>query len=268
MDLTNTMKENLVSVIMPVYNGSNYLSEAITSVIVQSYSEWELVIVNDGSTEDISSIVERFEEHRIRYFTHHTRKGAAEARNTALREAQGQWIAFLDSDDVWEKDKLTKQIGFMKQHGYAFSYTCYVETDELLRTGEKTFSGPQHIGKRLMHVYCWPGCLTVMYDASRVGLVQIAPIETNNDYALWLEVVKHVDCYLLKECLAKRRRRSGSLSDKGAVYKMVSFYNLFRVVDKMNVLMSASLTIVNVICYFLKKTFFVKQEYVFNRTTT
>lgn len=262
------MKENLVSVIMPVYNGSNYLSEAINSVIAQSYSEWELVIVNDGSTEDISSIVEKYEDHRIRYLTHQTRRGAAEARNTALREAQGQWIAFLDSDDVWEENKLAKQIGFMKQYGYAFSYTCYIETDEMLRPGGKTFSGPRHIGKRLMHAYCWPGCLTVMYDASRVGLIQIASVETNNDYALWLEVVKHVDCHLLEECLAKHRRRSGSLSDKSAVYKMVSFYNLFRIVDKMNVLMAAFLTGVNVICYFLKKTLFVKQEYVFNRPTS
>jgi glycosyltransferase involved in cell wall biosynthesis len=120
--------------------------------------------------------------------------GAAISRNYALREAKGRWIAFLDSDDLWEPTKLQKQIQFMTDNGYHFSYTNYSEIDEKSELNGRTVTGPKKITKTGMFNYCWPGCLTVMYDAETVGLIQIEDIKKNNDYAMWLKVCKKAKC--------------------------------------------------------------------------
>uniref|UniRef100_UPI003FD8F4FE glycosyltransferase family 2 protein n=1 Tax=Ruminococcus bicirculans (ex Wegman et al. 2014) TaxID=1160721 RepID=UPI003FD8F4FE len=149
----------------------------------------------------------------MNYLKNEQNSGAAVSRNRALREAKGQWIAFLDSDDLWMPEKLEKQICFMKEKGYFFSYTDYEEINaEGNRTG--TFvTGPKKITRIGMYNYCWPGCLTVMYDATKVGLIQISDIKKNNDYAMWLKVCKKADCYLLDECLGQYRKgRVGSVS--------------------------------------------------------
>lgn len=91
------------------------------------------------------------------------------SRNLALREAKGRWIAFLDSDDLWEPEKLEKQVRFMVENGYKFSYTEYQEMDADGNLTGVRISGPKHMTKRRMYNFCWPGCLTVMYDASAVG---------------------------------------------------------------------------------------------------
>ena len=135
------------------------------------------------------------------------------SRNKALREVNGKWIAFLDSDDLWKPEKLEKQIGFMKKHGYHFSYTNYEEIDQEGNKSDLKVTGPKIIKRKGMIDYCWPGCLTVMYDTSVVGIIQIADIKKNNDYAMWLEVSKKADCYLLNQSLAYYRRgRNGSIS--------------------------------------------------------
>ena len=117
------------------------------------------------------------------------------SRNTALRHAKGRWIAFLDSDDLWGPTKLEKQIKFMEENGYAFSYTGYQEIDSDSKTTGVFVSGPKHVTKQGMYNFCWPGCLTVMYDASKIGLIQIEDIKKNNDYAMWLKVIKKCDFY-------------------------------------------------------------------------
>ena len=116
------MKE-LVSIIMPSYNTGRFIKDTIESVLAQSYTNWELIIVDDCSTDDTDQIIERYlTDNRIIYIKNKTNSGAALSRNRALREAKGKWIAFLDSDDLWEPLKLEKQIAFMQENGYAFSY--------------------------------------------------------------------------------------------------------------------------------------------------
>lgn len=224
----------LVSIIMPSYNTGKFIAETIESVKAQTYTDWELIIVDDASTDNTDEVVSAFikERHceepqgracheqsvvvaihgRIHYLKNEKNSGAAVSRNRALREARGKWIAFLDSDDLWAPDKLEKQIAFMEKNGYAFSYTRYGEMDE---DGNKTgvvVGGPAHISKTGMYNYCWPGCLTVMYDREVVGDIQIADIRKNNDYAMWLKIVRKADCYLLAENLATYRKRSGSIT--------------------------------------------------------
>ena len=175
-----------ISIIMPSYNTAQYIAQSISSVQKQTNQNWELIIVDDCSTDNTDEIVRPFlTDGRIRYLKNEQNSGAAISRNRALREAKGKWIAFLDSDDLWLPEKLEKQVAFMEQNGYHFSYTNY---EEINMAGEKTgvrVTGPKKITKTGMFNYCWPGCLTVMYEAETVGLIQIAYIKKNNDYAMW-----------------------------------------------------------------------------------
>ena len=214
---------SLVSIIMPSYNTAPYIAESIRSVMAQTYTDWELIIVDDASTDNTDEVVKdvilsgaqaesKDLSSKIHYLKNDSNRGAAYSRNRALREAKGKWIAFLDSDDVWAPDKLEKQIAFMTKNGYAFSYTRYEEMDENGTPTGTIVSGPKRITKTGMYNYCWPGCLTVMYDREVVGDIQIAEIQKNNDYAMWLKICRKADCYLLDENLATYRKRTGSIT--------------------------------------------------------
>lgn len=252
------MKE-LVSVIMPSYNTAKYIGETIKSVQAQTYENWELIIVDDCSTDNTDTAVEPFlSDERIRYLKNSRNSGAAVSRNYALREAKGKWIAFLDSDDLWLPDKLEKQINFMLENGYHFSYTNYVEIDENSVPNGKYVTGPKKITKTGMYNYCWPGCLTVMYDADVIGLVQIADIKKNNDYAMWLKVCKKADCFLLNETLSEYRKRSGSISNHSYKALIKWHYILYHDADNKNGVASFVLTVRNMLFGFAKKIIYVK----------
>ena len=251
--------EELISVIMPSYNTASYIAETVQSVLAQTYQNWELIIVDDCSTDDTDEVIKPFlADGRIRYFKNEKNSGAAVSRNRALREAKGKWIAFLDSDDLWLPEKLEKQIAFMKENGYHFSYTDYMEIDEASRPNGKTVTGPKKITKAGMFNYCWPGCLTVMYDAETVGLIQIADIKKNNDYAMWLKACKKADCYLLDESLAKYRKRTGSISNHGYMKLVKWHYKLFREAENQNPVSSIVLTMRNLFVGVIKKIKYVK----------
>lgn len=249
----------LVSIIMPSYNTARYISESIQSVFAQTYKNWELIIVDDCSTDNTDEVVAVIEDARIRYLKNDKNSGAAVSRNRALREARGRWIAFLDSDDLWEPNKLESQIAFMEMNGYHFSYTDYVETDEALNLVGVRVTGPKRITKIGMYNYCWPGCLTVMYDANVVGLIQIADIKKNNDYAMWLKVCKKAECYLFPEKLAKYRKRVGSISNHSYKELIKWHYRLFRESEGQGVLGSAVNTIRNIVFGCIKKVKYVKR---------
>ena len=258
------MNQDLVSIITPSYNTENYILDTIRSVQAQTYTNWEMIIVDDCSTDNTIELVKKYiedtDETRIHLLTNEKNSGAAVSRNYALREARGRWIAFLDSDDLWLPEKLKKQISFMEENNYSFSYTKYEEIDEESKSLGREISGPNHITKSGMYNYCWPGCLTVMYDAKVVGLVQIADIKKNNDYAMWLKVCKKSDCYLLGEMLAKYRRRNGSISNHGYI-KLVKWHlKLFHEAEKYNILTSLIMTGKN-LCYGVwKKVRYVKKS--------
>lgn len=256
------MKEELVSVIMPSYKCGRFIEKSIRSIQTQTYQNWELIIVDDCSGDDTISIVQDIqkEDHRIHVFSNAQNSGAAVTRNTALRSAKGRWIAFLDSDDLWEPTKLEKQIAFMEENGYAFSYTSYQEIDNDSNPTGVFVTGPKHVTKQGMFAFCWPGCLTVMYDASKIGLIQIEDIKKNNDYAMWLKVCRKADCYLLDECLAKYRRgRAGSVSTHGIMTMIGWHYRLWFEAERMNPVAALCYTGLNLVCGFYKKMKYVKK---------
>ena len=254
--------DDLVSIIMPSYNTASFIAESIQSIQAQSYENWELLIVDDCSTDNTDDVVKNYlADTRIRYLKNEKNCGAAISRNRALCESKGKWIAFLDSDDLWTPDKLEKQIGFMEKHGYHFSYTNYSEINaESCLTGVSV-TGPKRITRRGMFNYCWPGCLTVMYNAEAVGLIQIADIKKNNDYAMWLKVCKKADCYLLNEELALYRRgRQGSISSH-SIKKLIGWhYKLHKEAEGYNSLVALFNTGRNLLFGFYKKKRYVKKR--------
>ena len=251
---------DLVSIIMPSYNTARFIGESIKSVVAQTYIFWELIIVDDCSTDNTDEIIgEYLGDNRIKYFKNKNNSGAAVSRNRALREAKGRWIAFLDSDDLWQPEKLEKQVRFMEENGCHFSYTNYSEIDEEGKRNGVMVTGPKRITRSGFLNYCWPGCLTVMYDAKVVGLIQIADIKKNNDYAMWLKVCTKADCFLLDENLCLYRRgRTGSISNH-KIKEMIGWhYKLFHDAERQGIVFSVIHTVRNLVFGIYKKMKYVR----------
>lgn len=255
------MENEMVSIIMPTYKCGRFIERSIKSVQSQVYQNWELIIVDDCSKDGTVDIVLNIakKDKRISIYQNNSNSGAAVSRNTALRHAKGRWIAFLDSDDLWAPDKLEKQIRFMEENDYAFSYHEYVEIDEEDKELGVYVSGKEHVGKWDMYSCCWPGCLSVMYDASKIGLIQINDVKKNNDTAMWLKVIKKADSHLLKENLGKYRRRANSITPKPIWQRIWAHYPLFRVAEEMNPIAAIFWVIMNVFGNAYKKMRYVKR---------
>jgi len=251
----------LVSIITPTWNCGEYIYDTLRSIQKQSYQNFEILIQDDCSTDGTSELLQQDikQDPRIKYECNKVNSGAAITRNNALKRASGKWVAFLDSDDLWEQDKLEKQLVFMVNHNYHFSYTSYSEMDNHGKDTNVIITGPKHITKVGMYSFCWPGCLTVMYDREYVGLLQIDDIKKNNDYAIWLKVIHKADCYLLDEVLAKYRRgRAGSVSSHEITTMIKWHYKLFHDAEGMNPIASLWHTGINLIFGFYKKLRYVK----------
>ena len=252
----------LVSIITPTWACASFITETIKSVMAQTYQNWELLIQDDCSTDGTDKVVQPFVamDSRIKYECNPKNSGAAITRNNALKRAKGRWIAFLDSDDLWLPEKLEKQLKFIVENGYKFSYTAYKEMDNDCRETGVEIHGPKHVSKFGMFAFCWPGCLTVMYNREAVGLVQIADIKKNNDYAMWLKACRKTDCYLFDEVLAKYRRgRVGSVSTHGYGTMIRWHYKLWHEAEGMNAIASMFWTCMNLVCGVYKKIVFVKK---------
>ena len=251
----------LVSVIMPSYNSATYIQKAIDSVRKQTYTDWELIIVDDCSADNTVSIIKKLMEiePRIKFFANENNSGAAVSRNKALREAKGKWIAFLDSDDVWIPEKLEEQICFMEQNGYAFTYTDYrIQLNG--RWLPYVCTAPNYINRRKIYNYCYFSTITVVYDREKVGLIQIENLRKNNDYAMWLAAIEKTDFYRYPKCMSYYIKHDGSISS-GSKWKLIKWhYLLFKVGLKKNLIESSILTINNLIHGVLKKAKY--KEYV------
>ena len=247
--------DGLVSIIMPSWNTDRFIAETIQSVIDQTYTKWELIIVDDCSTDNTGEIIESFHDDRIKFFHNEKNSGAALTRNTAMREAQGEWIAFLDSDDLWMPEKIEYQIKFMEDNGYKLSYTEYEKIDEDSKPLGIYVSGPEKVNKHKMYNYDYIGQLTMMYSAKEFGLIQIKDIKKNNDYAIRLKLYKKPGtvAYLLKENLAKYRVRKVSISQDKFRRKFKSHYDLFHMCDEKPVIVAAWYTCRNMVFGLLKK---------------
>ena len=184
------MIDDLVSIIMPAYNAEKYIAEAIESVLKQTYRNWELIIVNDCSIDATEQIVKKYQEQdqRIRLCSLIKNKGVANARNTAIKNAVGRYLAFLDSDDMWLPEKLEKQIGFMKRNNYVFTYHQYRHFASSDKVGE-IVKIPSQLDYKDALKGNSIGCLTVCLDKSKIKPF-IMPAQRHEDYITWLNILK------------------------------------------------------------------------------
>lgn len=247
---------DLVSIIMPSYNTAKEIEASISSIQNQTYENWELIIVDDCSTDDTDEVVKRITDKRIKYMKNEKNSGAAVSRNRALREAKGRWIAFLDSDDLWLPEKLEKQIRFMEDNNYKFSFTDY---KIVFSNGEKSpykYIGPNVVTKSMMWRYCYFSTITVMYDREAIGLVQIADIKKNNDYAMWLKIIEKANCYRYPEVLSIYCKRENSISSGSKLKLIKHHYIMFRKACGLSVLSSLLHTVWNLMWGVHKKLYY------------
>lgn len=248
--------EPLVSIITPVYNGSETIKKTTESVLNQTYKNFEMIIVDDASDDDTDKIVKKYEkkDNRIKLVTLSKKGGASVARNIAISEAKGKYIAFLDGDDLWKKDKLEKQIKFMEENNIYFSYTdySYIDKDDMNMGIYRKCPKKMSYFKMLLGDSV--GCLTVIYNREKTGKIEIPKLKKRNDYALWCIILKKVKVgYKYNEILSLYRKNNDSLSS-GRKYKLLKYhYQLHRKVNKFNPIISTLLTIANTLNYFCNR---------------
>ena len=261
--MDNYQDKGLVSIIMLSHGDGTYVVDSVKSILAQTYQNWELLFVaktDDETLEPLSSLREEdvkiqkragkvltdsYSNSRIKASFIVGEDNDTPRRNSALANAQGRWIAFLDAGDIWEPTKLERQIGFMEEHGYAFSYTQYGIIDKDSRDRGFVIGGKDRVTYQDMMKCCWPAYLTVMYDAEKVGRLQLRNLKGNNDYALFLIASEEGDCYLLKENLAKLRTKWGMLGKFLLTNGIKWRYEGYRIEYRMNPVVSCLYTIRN-----------------------
>jgi teichuronic acid biosynthesis glycosyltransferase TuaG len=202
-----------VSIITPCYNSSRFIKDTINSVIAQTFQEWEMIIVDDLSQDNSAEIIMEYSknDNRIILIQLNKNVGAAEARNIALREAKGQFIAFLDSDDLWHPDKLKYQLQFMTSKDIAFSFSSYQLIDINGNLMNKTINVPEVIGYKDYLRNTIIGCLTVVIDRNKTGYFEMPKIKSSHDMALWLLIMRGgINAYGINKPLASYRILPGS----------------------------------------------------------
>ncbi|MBC2195033.1 glycosyltransferase family 2 protein [Listeria booriae] len=206
---------DLVSIVMPTYNSEGQLHASIASIQKQTYKHWELLVVDDCSSDKTAEHLQKLakQDARIKTIFLPENRGSGFARNEGISQARGRYIAFLDSDDLWHPEKLTKQLDFMKTHGYGFSFTAYHVFEQHPAEQKRTVKVPEKINYRQLLKNTIIGCLTVMIDREEVGDFRMPLMRARQDTATWLTILKqHAYAYGLNEPLAYYRVSAASLS--------------------------------------------------------
>ena len=231
--------DKLISIIMPTYNCGKFIGRTIDSVQLQTYKCWELIIVDDKSNDNTKEIVTEYMKNDSRIFYHllDENSGAAIARTEAMKLAKGEYMAFLDSDDIWLPEKLERQIAFMEDNNYAFSCTAYEQIDEDDNLLGKTIKTVKKTDYNRLLLDCPVGNSTVMYNVEKMGKFEVPNIRKRNDDALWLQMLKK-EKYIwgMPEVLMRYRIRKNSISSKKSdlikyhwyLYRKIEHLNFFR----------------------------------------
>lgn len=231
----------LISIVMPVYNSEQFINDTIRSVLAQTYEDWELILIDDASTDGSEAVICEYIKYdkRIRYIRLEKNSGAAYARNIGISKARGNYIAFLDSDDLWRPEKLELQYHYMKERNVAFSCTYYQQMDESGKKFGKIMKAPPKADYRRVLFDNPIGTLTAMYSVERLGKIYGPLIRKRNDYALWLKLLKQTDyVYCLDEILAYYRIRQNSLS-RNKFHLIQYQWELYRKCEGLSVISSA-----------------------------
>lgn len=240
------MKNNpLISIVMPAYNSEKYIYDSIISIINQTYSNWELIVVDDCSSDSTVAKINKIVDSRINLIRLKNNSGAAVARNIAIEKAVGQYLAFLDSDDIWHSNKLEKQLNFMKKNNLYISSTMFANIDEDNSIIDITRNIETQDYDSILKNN--PGNSTIMYNADKLGKFYIPNIKKRNDFVMWLKVIKKAkNLYGLPEVLTYYRVREGSLSAKKS--DLVKYqWKVYRDIEKLSLTKSFYLLIHKVI---------------------
>jgi teichuronic acid biosynthesis glycosyltransferase TuaG len=206
--MTSNATDPLVSIVTPAYNAARFVAQTIESVLAQTFTDWEMIVVDDRSRADTRAIVDRYAQgdRRIRVDVSPQNQGPGPTRNQAIAMARGRYLAFLDSDDLWDSTKLERQLAFMRGDGHAFTYTAYRTIAEGGAPLGHASAIPTVMRYRDLLKRTAIGCLTVMLDRTQVGPVVFPALATNQDLALWLTILKRgIPAHGLPEVLATYR---------------------------------------------------------------
>lgn len=229
-------QQPLVSVIMPCYNMERYIVDTIRSVINQTHADWELIVVDDQSTDGTVALVKSLCEHdsRIHFSVNTGHASIANTRNNCIKQAKGRYLAFLDADDIWHPDKLQRQLQFMQEKQVAFSYSSYDLIDESGQPLGKTIHTAGDLSYEAFLRNTIIGCSTVMLDIDLVGPVTVPDFRTSEDTATWLDILKKgFTAYALDEPLtAYRIRRKSASSNK--MKAAADLWTVYRKHEKMS----------------------------------
>lgn len=234
------MIKGLVSVITPTYNCGRFIAQTIETIQAQTYENWEMIIVDDCSTDDTKAVVDGYREKdsRIKYHCLEVNSGAAVARTKAMELAQGEYMAFCDSDDLWMPDKLERQLAFMQEKGYAFTCTAYEQIDEEGNSLERVIKTVDKTDYNRLLLDCPVGNSTVMYNVGVMGKFAVPNIRKRNDDALWLQMLKK-EKYIrgMPDVLMRYRIRTNSISSNKL--KVIKYHwILYREIEHLSVLRS------------------------------
>lgn len=232
------MEDKLVSIIMPTYNCAKFIGKTIESVIAQTYENWELIIVDDCSKDNTEEVVSKYKDNRIKYHRLENNSGAAVARTEAMKKARGSYMSFLDSDDLWKKDKLEKQLEFMNKNNYNFTCTEYEQIDEEGNMLNKVIKVKKRADYNRILLDCPVGNSTVMYNVEKLGKFEVPNIRKRNDDALWLQILKKEKyIYGMPDILMEYRIRSNSISSNKL--SLVKYHwQLYRKIEHLSVFRS------------------------------
>lgn len=229
---------DLVSIITPAYNAAEYISETIESVLEQTYPNWEMLIINDCSKDNTAEIVQSYaiKDNRIKLINLNKNGGVAAARNTAIQNARGRYIAFLDSDDLWKKEKLKKQLGFMQQNGYLFTFTAYKHFKNDKENAQNMVEIPKKLNYKQALKGNQIGCLTVMLDRNQIQNVEFSK-QKHEDYILWLNILRSgIIAYGLNDSLALYRIGNSKSISNNKLKSAIWTWNVYRNNQKLSLL--------------------------------
>jgi teichuronic acid biosynthesis glycosyltransferase TuaG len=250
----------MVSIITPVYNCEEFLEECIQSVLNQTLKDWELILIDDCSTDFSSRIINKYVaiDSRIKSYSYNKNVGAGVARNKGIEISRERFIAFLDSDDYWHKNKLKLQIEYMIRKNIDFSYTNFFELDKEDKAS-KIILSPKSVNSFSLLFNNYIKTLTAIYDTKRIGKIYMPNYRKRQDWGLWFNILNKTNkAFLFTEPLAYYRTSNTSLS-KNKIKLVKENFNFYRFFLKKNILASVIMMILFLVVHFLFKFFFSKK---------
>lgn len=253
------MKNQLISIITPVHNSAKFITETIQSVQNQSYSNWEMILVDDCSEDNSVIIIKELMESdpRIKLLENEENSGPAITRNRGIKEANGEFLTFLDGDDIWLPTFLEKSLRSCIENNYEFVFASYKRYDEELNPFISDFVVPKKVDYKSILKACPIPCLTAFIDIRRIGRFYMPIMNKRQDWGLWLAILKNVDyAYGIKEPLAIYRMRKNSVSRSKR--KLIPYvWQIYREVEGLSLLKSSY--------YFIHWAFNGFKKYYINR---